>query len=247
LIRVAAVGDIHVGPDSVGTVGPGLAELAERADLLLLAGDLTTHGSVAQAHLAAQELSGVAVPTIAVLGNHDHHDGQPEGVRRALEGAGIVVLERAAHVESIDGVRVGVVGAKGFGGGFVGASLAEFGEAEMKAFARASIESAADVERLLTALDADIKILLLHYSPIRDTLVGEPSEIYPFLGSYLFAEAADRGGADLVIHGHAHRGIEVGMTPGGIPVRNASKPVLRQAYAIYTLEPAGRLAPIDRA
>jgi Icc-related predicted phosphoesterase len=88
---------------------------------------------------------------------------------------------------------------------------------------------------------------LLHYSPIRDTLVGEPTEIYPFLGSYLFAEAADRGGADLVIHGHAHRGTEAGMTPGGIPVRNASKPVLRQAYAIYTLEPAGRFAPVDGA
>ena len=238
MIRIAAVGDIHIGADSVGTVSFELADLADRADVLLLAGDLTTHGSVAQAELAAAEFADVSVPTIAVLGNHDHHGGVPGAVGRALEAAGLVVLERAAHVLTIGGVRVGVVGAKGFGGGFVGASLSEFGETEMKAFARASIEAAAEVERLLDELDADVRILLLHYAPVRDTLVGEPVEIYPFLGSYLFAEAADRGGADLVIHGHAHRGREVGETPGGIPVRNASKPVLRQAYAIYTIDPA---------
>jgi Icc-related predicted phosphoesterase len=232
------VGDIHVGPDSVGTVRADIDGIGERADLLLLAGDLTTHGTVEQAELAAAEFSGVPIPTIAVLGNHDHHGGDPDGVRRALEAVGIVVLERASHVLDVDGARVGVVGAKGFGGGFVGASLSEFGESEMKAFARTTIEAAADVERALTALQAHVRILLLHYAPVRDTLVGEPSEIYPFLGSYLFAEAADRGGADLVIHGHAHRGTEVGATPGGVPVRNTSKPVLRTAYAIYELDPA---------
>ena len=237
MIRIAAVGDIHIGPDSVGTVSSELGDLADRADLLLLAGDLTTHGSVAQAELVAAEFADVSVPTIAVLGNHDHHGGVAGAVGRALEAAGLVVLERASHVLTIGGVRVGVVGAKGFGGGFVGASLSEFGEPEMKAFARASIDAAADVERLLDELDTHIRILLLHYAPVRETLVGEPVEIYPFLGSYLFAEAADHGEADLVIHGHAHRGREVGSTPGGIPVRNASKPVLRRAFAIYTIDP----------
>jgi len=244
VIRVAAVGDIHIGPDSVGTVAAGLVDIDARADVLLLAGDLTTHGSVAQAELAAAEFADVPVPTIAVLGNHDHHGGVSEEVGRVLATAGIVVLERTSHVLTIDGARVGVVGAKGFGGGFVGASVSEFGETEMQAFARASIDAAADVERALEDVDADVKILLLHYAPVRDTLLGEPPEIFPFLGSYLFAEAADRGGANLVIHGHAHRGREVGATPGGIPVRNASKPVLRQAYAIYTLD-AGRLPASD--
>jgi Icc-related predicted phosphoesterase len=248
VIRVAAVGDIHVGPDSVGAVRADLDHIDERADLLLLAGDLTTHGTVEQAELAAAEFADVAIPTVAVLGNHDHHGGDPEGVRRALEAAGVVVLERASHVLDVGGVRVGIVGAKGFGGGFVGASLSEFGEAEMKAFARTTIAAAADVERLLFAVQADVRILLLHYAPVRDTLVGEPSEIYPFLGSYLFAEAADRGGADLVIHGHAHRGTEVGTTPGGVPVRNASKPVLRTAYAIYELDPGrARRSPLVEA
>ena len=76
--------------------------------------------------------------------------------------------------------------------------------------------------------------------PIRETLQGEPPEIFPFLGSYLLAEAVDRSGADLVIHGHAHRGTEHGVTPGGVNVRNVAQTVIRQAYAVYGFETATR-------
>ena len=82
----------------------------------------------------------------------------------------------------------------------------------------------------------DVRVALLHYSPVRDTLHGEPSEIYPFLGSYLLAEAVDNVGADLVLHGHAHHGREKGVTPAGIPVRNVAQPVIRHAYSVYTLD-----------
>jgi Icc-related predicted phosphoesterase len=172
-----------------------------------------------------------------VLGNHDHHSGQQAVVSRQLEDGGVVVLESTSCILDVAGTTVAIIGSKGFGGGFVGASLAPFGEEEMKAFARTSIDMAAAFERLLSEAEADLRIGLLHYAPIRETLLGEPPEIFPFLGSYLFAEAVDRAGADLVVHGHAHRGTEWGQTPGGVPVRNVAKAVLRQAYRVYTLEP----------
>ena len=241
-MRLAAVGDLHAGQDSRGTIAPSFADVGRRADLLLLAGDLTTHGAAEQAEILAEEVRGVHIPIVAVLGNHDHHFDTPEAVRGALERAGIVVLERESIEIEIAGERVGIVGAKGFGGGFVGASATEFGEPEMKSFVRTTIDTADDVERLLAELTSDVRVLLLHYGPVRDTLQGEPPEIFPFLGSYLLAEAADRAGADLIVHGHAHRGVEQGSTPGGIPVRNVAKAVLRKAYGVYVVEPGRRRA-----
>jgi len=236
-MRIAAVGDLHVGHDAAGSLAEGFARIGEQADLLVLAGDLTTHGDAGQAQILVRELRDVPVPVVSVLGNHDHHAGEPDAVRRVLEKGGITVLDRESTVVEIGGCRVGVAGAKGFGGGFIGASVTEFGEAEMKAFARTTIDIAADLERLLGSLEADVRIALLHYAPIRDTLAGEPPEIFPFLGSYLLAEAIDRAGADLVVHGHAHRGAEQGSTPAGVPVRNVAKAVLRSAYAVYVVEP----------
>ena len=129
---------------------------------------------------------------------------------------------------------------KGFGGGFAGASGAEFGEPEMKAFIRHTKERSEALGSALASLRTDVRVALMHYAPIRETLQGEPPEIFPFLGSYLLAEAVDRSGADLVIHGHAHRGTEHGVTPGGVNVRNVAQTVIRQAYAVYGFETATR-------
>jgi Icc-related predicted phosphoesterase len=236
MIRLAAIGDIHAGEDSIGTLRPGLEDIADRADALLLAGDLTRTGRVEEARALAGELDALAVPVVGVLGNHDHHSDQPEQVRKELEAAGVIVLEREAHTLEIGGATLGIVGAKGFGGGFAGASATEFGELEMKAFVRTTQDIAEDVERLLRELQTDVRVLLLHYSPVRDTLRGEPPEIFPFLGSYLLAEAADRAGADLILHGHAHRGCERGRTVGGITVRNVALPVVGHAYSVYTFD-----------
>ena len=129
-----------------------------------------------------------------------------------------------------------MAGTKGFGGGFVGANATDFGEPEMKAFVRTTKDMAGRLEEALRALQddgADYRVALMHYSPIKETLVGEPPQIYPFLGSYLLAEAVDRAGCDLVLHGHAHRGSEVGITPGGVHVRNVAQPVIRRAYGLY--------------
>jgi Icc-related predicted phosphoesterase len=139
-------------------------------------------------------------------------------------------------VLSLGGGTLGVAGSKGFGGGFPGRCASEFGEPEMKDFVRHSRRLADGLAAALGDLDADYRVVLTHYSPVPETLTGEPPEIYPFLGSYFLAEAADGAAADLAIHGHAHAGQECGRTPGGVPVRNVALPVLRRAYAVYSLD-----------
>jgi Icc-related predicted phosphoesterase len=236
MIRIAAAGDVHFGSDSAGTLRPHLEQLSGRADVFLIAGDLTRCGSPAEAMVLAAELSRLDLPTIAVLGNHDYEVDEPERVRNVLESAGIRVLDNENHVVEVGDVRVGITGVKGFGGGFVGACGSDFGEPEMKAFIRHTKDVSGLLEALLRSLDTDVRIALLHYSPVEETLRGERAEIYPFLGSYLLAEAIDAAGADLVLHGHAHNGAEKGVTPGGVPVRNVAQQVIKYAYTVYALE-----------
>lgn len=241
MIRVAAVGDIHMGPDSQGLLRPAFDTLDECADLLLLAGDLTRHGTPEEARVVAREVGGLPVPVVAVLGNHDHHDEQPEKVTGILQDAGVTVLEGEGTVVECAGSRVGVAGTKGFCGGFVGRSAGEFGEPLMKEFVRYTRRSADALHGALEDLGregCDTRIALTHFSPVADTLAGEPLEIYPFLGSYLLAEAIDTAGADLSVHGHAHMGTEHGMTAGGVRVRNVAQPVIRRAFNVYQLHAA---------
>ena len=233
MIRIAAVGDLHAGPDSVGTIRPRFEGVTDRADLLLLAGDLTRRGTAEEGRIVAAELQGLGLPVIAVLGNHDHHSGEEATIRRSLEDAGVQVLEREGVVLEFDGATLGIAGTKGFGGGFAGASASAFGEREMKAFIGHTEELAAGLEAALAGLRADIRIALTHYAPVDATLAGERLEIFPFLGSYLLAEAIDRAGADLAIHGHAHRGTEKGVTAGGVTVRNVAETVIGHAYKVY--------------
>ena len=233
MIRVAAVGDVHFGTDSAGTLRSSFEKLAERADLLLIAGDVTRHGDPAEAEVLARELDGIAITKIAVLGNHDYHCDAQDAIRCVLRDRGVEVLEGSSTVVRSNGARVAVAGIKGFGGGFAGACGSDFGEPEMKAFVRHTKAAARRLEEALRSLDGDLRIALLHYSPIEGTLRGERLEIYPFLGSYLLAEAIDRVGADLCVHGHAHAGSEKGVTPGGVRVRNVALPVIKHPYNIY--------------
>jgi Icc-related predicted phosphoesterase len=246
VIRVAAVGDVHVGLDSAGTLRSRWEDMPGRTDVFLLAGDLTKGGEVEEAAVLAGELEGLPFPVIAVLGNHDHHATDADAVRAVLVDAGVIVLEGETHSVEVRGTSVGVVGAKGFAGGFEGAMATEFGEQEMKAFVHHTQERADAIDRQLSSLEADLRIVLLHYSPVRETLRGEPPEIYPFLGSYLLAEPCDRANVDLIVHGHAHRGQHRGTTRGGVPVRNVAMSVIQRAYAMFTFdERAERCSAID--
>jgi Icc-related predicted phosphoesterase len=235
-LRVAAVGDVHIDKDVVGRYRPALEHLGEKADLLLLAGDLTRHGTADEATCVAQEFGGLPVPVVAVLGNHDYHSDEVPAVTGVLQDAGITVLECSGTVLTCAGIRVGVAGTKGFGGGFAGACGSEFGEPEMKAFTRHTRELADRFGVALRELDCDVRLAVLHFSPVPETLVGEPLEIFPFLGSYLLAQAIDSApDTALAVHGHAHAGSERGTTPGGVKVRNVAHPVIKQAYNVYQL------------
>ena len=213
-----------------------MRDLTGKADFFLLAGDLTQTGHPEEMKVLADDLRQCPVPVIAVLGNHDYHADQVETVVNILKDAGVIVLERNSIIFELNGEKIGIAGAKGFGGGFVGASGSDFGEPEMKQFIRHSKNEARQLEQVIKEMEADYKIVLLHYSPTTQTLSGEKKEIYPFLGCYFLAEALDYGKADIAFHGHAHGGLEKGETPGGTPVRNVAQPVIRHAFNIYTLE-----------
>lgn len=236
MIRIAAAGDLHFDRKSHNRLSQHLTGIEENADFFLLAGDLTQTGHPEEMKVLAEDLRKCPIPVIAVLGNHDYHVDQVEQGVRILNDANVIVLEGSSVILNVNNQKVGIAGAKGFGGGFVGASGSDFGEQEMKAFMRHSKNQAKALETVIKEMDADYKIALLHYSPTAQTLVGERKEIYPFLGSYFLAEAIDYGSADICFHGHAHSGVERGQTPSGCPVRNVAQPVIRHSYNIYLLE-----------
>jgi Icc-related predicted phosphoesterase len=235
VIRIAAIGDVHLGRDACGHLRPALEVLPDVADVLLLAGDLTRHGTLDEARCVVTEFRDLGVPVVAVLGNHDYHSGQQDDIAGLLESAGIRVLEGDSVLLEVAGHRLAIAGAKGFGGGFAGRCGSDFGEPQMKAFVHHTKEIAARLGDALDAVDGDVRVALTHYAPVADTLAGEPPEIFPFLGSYLLAEAIDDRRVDLALHGHAHAGTEKGVTAGGTRVRNVAQPVLRRAYAVYCL------------
>jgi Icc-related predicted phosphoesterase len=238
VIRLAAVADIHYGVDEPGPLRGHVKELNREADVLLIGGDLTQHGDPAEAAQLARDLEKLRIPKLLVLGNHDYNQDREAEIRRLVEEAGAVVLERGAELVELDGMRLGVAGVKGFGGGFAGCCVTEFGEPEVKAFAHLSTRAGADLAAALEAVRAqapDVTVALLHYAPVEDTLVGEPPQLWPFLGNYLLAEAVDRIGADLVLHGHAHHGSPRGRTPKGRTVLNVAHPVLNRPYELIEL------------
>ena len=238
MIRIAAVGDVHYDKNSRDRFRPHFEALAGKADLLFLAGDLTQRGSIEEAEALIHDLEHVPIPVVTILGNHDYHTGNEQKILALLRNAGITALDRQTATFKIQGQSIGVMGMKGFGGGFFGACVTEFGEPETKAFARHARENADALKVGLESLETDYRFALLHFAPIEATLLGEKKEIYPFLGSYLLAEAIDAAGADGAFHGHAHMGTERGHTPGGVPVRNVALPVIRHAYNIYSFQAA---------
>jgi Icc-related predicted phosphoesterase len=239
MIRIAAVGDVHFDQESAGRIADYAEEISSLSDMFLLAGDLTQTGNPEEAIPLAEDLARIRIPVVAVLGNHDYHLGKEKEIAKLLEGVGVIVLEGTSTEVRVGETMVGIAGIKGFGGGFSGASASEFGEIEMKEFIRYTKEGANLLRESLQALSTPYKVALLHYSPVGETLLGEKREIYPFLGSYLLAEAIDEGKADIAFHGHAHKGIERGITAGGIPVRNVAQPVIRHVCNIYTINKEG--------
>src|SRR4029077_11824909 len=122
---------------------------------------------------------------------------------------------------------VGFAGCKGFVGGFGRGMLTAFGEREIKDLVRASLDETMKLERGLSQLRAPKRVVVIHYSPILETVQGEAAEIFPFMGTSRLAEVIDGQGADLVVHGHAHHGKPEGKTVGGVPVYNVAISLLQ--------------------
>jgi Icc-related predicted phosphoesterase len=224
-VRIAAVGDFHCAASDVGTYRALFARVNDEADVLLLAGDLTNWGTAAEMQTAVGELADVQVPICAVLGNHDHESGETEEACRILRERGIHVLDGDAFALNDE---VGIAGVKGFMGGFGKRTLTAFGEQETKGFVGAALQEVQKLELALRQITAPIRVALMHYAPVADTVVGEPEQIFPFLGNDRLAEPLDRFGAAVAFHGHAHIGTFRGQTPGGVPVFNVSHALLRR-------------------
>jgi Icc-related predicted phosphoesterase len=245
MIRIAAAGDVHCRPEDRDRILAEFAELRGCTDLVLLAGDLTTHGEPEQAAVLAEASAGLGVPIVAVLGNHDWHCDRAREVVGVLDDAGITVLDRSWCVTRVGDVDVGVVGAKGFVGGFPGSHLPDFGEPLLRAVYR---EASQDIDAIAAGLHelamCPVRIVLLHYAPTDETLAGEPPGIWPFLGTDRLAAPIAEHEPDLVLHGHAHAGTFEGRI-GDVPVRNVSVPVLRAPFWHHELTVAERApAPI---
>jgi Icc-related predicted phosphoesterase len=232
-VRIAAAGDIHCHEGNREQTEAAFAALDGRADLVLLAGDLSTHGEPEQAEILAEAVQGLDVPIFTVLGNHDWHVNRADEFSAVLEEAGITVLERSYAAPCVAGVEIGVVGAKGFVGGFPGSHLPDFGEPLMR---EVYAETTRDVEAIDQGLRAvahcPVRVVLLHYAPTEQTLHGEPEPIWTMLGSDRLAAPIATHEPDLVLHGHAHAGRFEGAI-GSVPVYNVSVPVMERDFWVF--------------
>ena len=238
-IRIAAVGDFHCGVDDVGLYRELFTRVNEEADVLVLTGDLTRWGALAEYKVVVGELADVTVPIVAVLGNHDYESGDVEEGSRTLRGRGVHLL--CGDTFELNSV-VGFAGVKGFMGGFGRGMLTPFGEPETKAFVKATLNEVHALELALRRLSTPVRVAILHYAPIAATVSGEPEGIHTYLGTDRLAEPLDRYGAAVAFHGHAHSGTLRGHTLGGVPVFNVSLPLLRKErpgamYYIYDVGP----------
>jgi Icc-related predicted phosphoesterase len=240
-VTVAAAGDIHCHEGNREQIAEAFARIGERADLIALAGDLTTHGEPEQAAVLADACHDLGTPVFAVLGNHDWHANQVDEVLRTLESGGVQVIDRRSATCTVDGVGVGLAGAKGFVGGFPDSELPDFGEPLMRAV---YAETGAEVRALGVALgeiaSCPIRIGLLHYAPTTTTLDGERQTIWSFLGSDRLAGPIKEHRPSLVLHGHGHAGTFEGFI-GSIPVFNVAVHVIGADFWVFEFDREGRL------
>jgi Icc-related predicted phosphoesterase len=237
-VRIAAIADIHMREQDKGKWAEHFKELSHKADVLLIGGDLTDTGDESEAKLLCDELRVCSIPVVAVLGNHDHEKGRHKLIRQTLQSDRVHILDGETFVIR----NVGIAGVKGFGGGFDNYMLSMFGEEAMKAFVQECVNETLHLDRALARLDKEHehikKVALLHYSPIVDTVIGEPEAIFPFLGCSRLAEPLSRRHVVAAFHGHAHVGAFQGEAAGGVKVFNVAAHVLANAgykepYFIY--------------
>jgi len=225
-LRIAAISDIHYGKSSAGSMTQLFSQIADTADILLICGDLTDYGLVEEGRVLASDLQSFKIPTVAVLGNHDLESGQEAELTEVLSRAGVRMLDG----DTFEYRGVGFAGIRGFCGGFGRGALGPWGERVIKDFVNEAVQEALKLESALQKLQTQHKVVLMHYAPIRETVEGEPLEIFPFLGSSRLEDPLSRFQVTAVFHGHAHKGAPEGKTQSGIPVFNVAHAVLKHSY-----------------
>ncbi len=223
--RLAAAADLHCREDQHGRFRETIKAINGEAEALVLAGDLTDHGTLDEAHVLAEQLALLRVPCAAVLGNHDFEGGAAKEIVRVLAEVKVRVLDGDYVVFDH---RLGIAGVKGFGGGFDRGMLQAFGEPAIKAFVQEAVNEGLKLEAALAQLDVEPRVVLMHYAPIPATVEGEEAVLKPFLGTSRLLAPCDSFGARAVLHGHSHHGQLEGTTPKGIPVYNVAMPLLRK-------------------
>lgn len=238
--RIAAIADLHTRDADKGKWSQFFMEVSKNADVLAICGDLTDTGDETEAHVLAEELKSCSIPVVAVLGNHDFEKGRHKLIRQIIQSQHVHVLDG----ESVVINDIGFAGVKGFGGGFDNYMLSMFGEGAMKSFVHEAVDEALHLDRALARIDQDYgdipKVALLHYSPIKETVQGEPEQIFPFLGSSRLAEPLLRREVTVAFHGHAHVGVLEGSVQGKVKVFNVAKQVLAKSgyplpYFLYEI------------
>jgi Icc-related predicted phosphoesterase len=222
-IRIAAIADTHIGKNEID-FSETFKEISEQADILALCGDLTDRGQPEEMKMLVLQLNNCSIPVVAVFGNHDYESGKEKEIKIIFKDAGHTILDGESTVIK----SVGFAGIKGFAGGFDSFTLAAWGEKTIKDFVQESVNESLKLEKALSDLSTEKKVVLMHYSPIAQTVEGEPKELYPFLGCSRLVNPIDRDNVSFVLHGHAHHGVYEGKTQQGIPVYNVSLSILQK-------------------
>ena len=249
-LRIAAAGDLHADERHGARIADAFDQVADAADVVLLAGDLTAHGEPHEAEVVAAACARLEIPVYSVLGNHDYHAARVPELTSLLEAAGVVVLERSWAIASINGTSLGIAGTKGFVGGFPGSTLPDFGEPLLRRVYAETGKDVAALDRGLAEIaDCRLRIALLHYSPTMSTLAGEPESIWTYLGSNRLDGPIQKHHPDIVLHGHAHAGTFAGSV-GRVPVYNVAVHVMRRDFFVFELDtdaPDGQGARLETA
>jgi Icc-related predicted phosphoesterase len=228
-MRIAAVADVHFAEENRVTDIRHFSAVNELADVLVIAGDFTNHGMPGEMRVSLSVLEHIRIPIIAVLGNHDHESGHQDELAGMLRVASIHLLD--GHCFEVG--DIGFAGTKGFCGGFTPYELMPFGEEGIKTFVEVAEREAVKLDFGLAQLHTRVKVAITHYAPIKETVIGEPEPIFPFLGSSRLERPLNLHSPALALHGHAHHGSFTAKTQSGITVCNVALPVLRERGEKY--------------
>lgn len=213
-IRLAATADIHA-PRYLKLFESSLSKLdLDNIDLFLLAGDTVLHNDRRMVDKVVDVISKFYGGSIyACFGNEEYH-GYEDEYRRI--GRIVWLDDELSTIES-GRFKVGIVGSRG-----ALDSLTNWQRRFKPDLEAVYADKPSKIAKLVSSLNADLKIALTHYSPTYKTLKGEDPGIWVYLGSKAMEPVV--ASVDIWIHGHAHRGIVESVDIGGVPVYNVSLP-----------------------